>query len=182
MKIGLAGPPGSGKSATANILTILYGYRQISFTNPLRAEVDNILSGRGRMPHAIKTEPRLEELRELLVKARGLSAWAMPTIPLMQSILQMYRTEFRLHDDPDYWVKRILPLEDHTAGMDFTYPNEKRPFDVVYYVYNPIAEAKAGQYRHASEGNILPQDCDAILDNSGTLDQLEQVIQSVLKT
>lgn len=179
MNIGLAGPPEAGKNATGDVLAILYGYRLVSFAEALRRELADVLCGKMSIPKRIRTEPSLEELHDLLIALRGGDPWKKPTPIPMRKALQLYGTEFRRNEDVDYWVKKVTVINP-SAGTDVRFPNERTPFDEVWYIFNPEAERKAGLYRHASEGQILPQDCDRIIDNSGTLDDLERNVEGVM--
>lgn len=180
MKIGLAGPPEAGKNASGDILAQCFGFYLVSFAEALRQEVDAIVMGRVRMPDDLCGTPELDELRILLsVDLVGVNVWEKPTPPKTRRGLQLYGTEYRRHQDSDYWVKQATPIINSyrcVAGTDTRFKNERTPFDEIWYVYNPIAEEKAKQYRHISEGQIKPNECHVILDNSGTLEDLKRNI------
>jgi hypothetical protein len=115
MKIALIGPPGSGKSSIADAFVRLYGGRRLSFAAGVKQEVAYALSyvDHDNNLHApdyvaLMNDPRTKDQ--------------------YRRLLQVWGTEFRREQDPDYWVKRLIQTMRESAGHvlidDCRFPNE----------------------------------------------------------
>ena len=99
----------SGKDTLATYLIANYGYRKMSFAGPLKIEVARAI---GVHPGALDNEPLRSQIRQ---------------------VLQVYGTQFRRAQDPDYWVKQArsevsakqsLHPERPIVFTDARFPNE----------------------------------------------------------
>jgi len=112
--IGLVGWMRSGKDSVADWLIEHYGYRKLGFATALKAEVAR---GVGCRP---------EELNGGPLKGR------------VRQVLQVWGTEFRRYQDPDYWVKMArghIILQDATARrlpLVFTDVRFQNEIDMLY--------------------------------------------------
>lgn len=179
MIIGIGGNrPGAGKDEVGKIIAET-GSTRFAFGDPVKAEVSAITLGGSPIPHAVRNDPRLSELHEALIKCRGLDPFAKPTPFWMRRALQLWGTEYRREQDPDYWLKRSAVALDSFRGdahfCDVRFPNEiafvRRRGGVLWYIER---RGDPGP-RHASEQ--LTRDCaDLIIVNGGDLRALRRAV------
>ena len=125
--LGLAGLAGTGKSTIAQYLASQYGFAPFSFSDALRNEV---AAGYGQEDTDFLTDRRYKELpiealaldmceeqgfietaRPILAKAYPWTQGEVDTIPLSPRwIQQVWGTQYRRAQDPDYWVKKAAGL------------------------------------------------------------------------
>lgn len=182
MLVGLYGPIGSGKDATASVLE-RHGFRVMRFGWALRRVLGVVL---GQPP---------EELLSTEAKATVPPGWDRSVGRLLQDTGMALRE--RLH--PDVWVRAFQ--REHAAQepgpvavADVRFPNEAAAIlergGTLVRVRRPAAQADAvsaaGRPRdHASEGACdelfasgeLPS---LVLDNDGTLAELEKKVEGWL--
>ena len=179
--IGLCGRPGAGKNATADVLTSIYGYRQTSFAEALRMEVASITIGRCRIPHEIVCDPDLSELAVLLLECRGMDPWIKPTPPKLRRVLQLYGSEFRRKQDPDYWVKQV-EVHNATVVTDVRFPNEiarVREFGgQLWWVHRTYLPEEV--IPHQSEA-LNCDTADRVVWNDGTLEDLKMQVMDAMR-
>jgi len=121
--IGLAGPAGAGKDSVADVLVEQHGFTKFSFSDALYREVykafgvpEEVLKDRGmkerrfgRLKIQYCTDPAFTEiLRDYLAKGDpGYHSWAADVYEFSpRQILQLWGTEYRRAQDPNYWVER----------------------------------------------------------------------------
>ena len=158
--IGLAGRKQSGKDTVCKLLGEMFphlGVRRIAFADALKEEV------------AVACGVSRQEIDEQKDRYR--------------MILQWWGTEFRRHDDEDYWVrqahKRMLVHGDADLLVitDARFPNE------LEFVHESGGEAfwieRPGDTfdAHTSEHSINPHDCLATIKNTGTLFDLQTALK-----
>lgn len=176
MIIGLSGPIGSGKDAAALILG-KRGFIRRAFADALKTEVDIAINCDMRLPDDCPVT--------ILELGRARDPWAKPTQPRMRALLQWWGTEYRRGADPDYWVNRLLKETriDHRsfAVPDVRFPNEAdaiRSLGGEVWMLTGRTTGNGGIQDHASER--FDFEPDRVIDNSGSLDDLERAINECL--
>lgn len=174
--IGLCGFAGSGKDATAALLR-MSGYRRVAFADSVREEVQDLLSGTD-----VPLEKFPKELWDLLKKVTIEEVWGKPTSPRMRRVLQLWGTEFRRAQDPEYWTKKGMSKVDKlrrdvpVVVTDVRFPNEVQKIrsrgGELWKIYRP------GKFSdgHSSEESIREIEEDRVLVNSGTLLELAELV------
>lgn len=168
--IGLHGLPRSGKDTIASILHTEYGFRRISFADPLKEAAALCLGRPLNETHGIGYD------REQVMPEWGFS---------MRWFLQRFGTEcLRDQIREDFWIQRAAIELDRTtaAGVVFTdvrFPNEAefiiRRGGCLVEVLRPEALAASG---HTSDQHI---DCDLSVNNNGTLEDLKFACVNLLR-
>lgn len=170
----------SGKTTVAEVFQT-YGYRKLSFAAPVKGLIDLLLGHLGYDPETryamMYGDSRAVEIPELNTTPRHL--------------LQTMATEWgRQTIDPGIWLKiwqhkLNLAVEKGITKIvvdDMRFPNEK-------YVLEHLYGAKAIMVRrpgapildHASEGNLSEHKFWAIINNDGTLPQLQAAAIDLIK-
>ena len=109
--IGLAGPIGCGKTTVARMLASKLGGNVDSFANGVREEVNAVFG----IPY------------ELMATQEGkASIWKLGLT--VRDIMQLWGTNFRRAQDPEYWVKRAVAIAEERGGNvifdDVRFPSE----------------------------------------------------------
>lgn len=221
MLIGLAGSAGAGKDTVADYLVEQYGFTKFSFSDELYREV----SAAFRVPVTDLQDRKLKEVQHYALRLRHCadadfrvmlrfiaSQRGVPPEDAdgymfsPRDILQLWGTEYRRHQDPDYWVKRAalwvqawlqVTVEDGArhAGLVNTsvrFPNEQAFIHAlggsVWHIrrFASTAEAEssgvASRLSHVAEAGLQPADADSELFNCGTLDQLHTAVSLMLQS
>lgn len=175
MLIGLCGAAGCGKTTVAEGLRDRYGYRVLSFADPLYDAVSAI------------TGVPVERLKDRAVKEAELPGIGKSP----RFLLQTLGTDWgRAIVDEDIWVKAAMARvsgDENVVIADVRFDNEADAIrgrgGVVFYVVRPGWRCLAAETsKHASERGISMDRIDAFIDNSGTVDQLlEGVIGRIIK-
>jgi deoxynucleotide monophosphate kinase-like protein len=180
--IGIASSgPGAGKD-TVGAMLAAYGYCRKAFGDALKTEVASYTLHGNMIPSDVQLYSRdlLRSLREL--RLRRENPHAKPTSGLMRLALQLYGTEYRRSQDDCYWI-RAAHLEDYGMWVvtDMRMANELREVRLhggyAIYVDRPGTDTET----HASEGQIHPLDCDVVLSNSGTIEDLREDLCVVMR-
>lgn len=214
INLGLVGAAGCGKDTVADILVKRYGFVKYSFSDALYREVAeafgledaSVLYNR-----ETKEEPTTslaldnckDELFHMVYikervtgQARSVRYGKDPNSP--REILQLWGTEYRRAQDPDYWIKKADEwIYDVLANAG--YP-EQRP---QYFVNTAVRFANeqdwihkftCGNVWHIRRGNILPvnahvsesglpvREVERELWNNDTIDRLAYGIDLLLRT
>ena len=178
--IGLTGYMGVGKDAAAALLFML-GFHRRAFADSLRDEVANFLNKPGELefpgfPESmpLRLEELLQEYRLPFYRSIQDPVWQKPTPPAMREILQLWGTEYRRRQDPNYWTRKTLSnLPAKTVISDLRFPNEAQAVrdkgGVIWRIVRRSVEATSD---HSSE--VLQRDIkvDSTIENDGTLYQL----------
>jgi hypothetical protein len=185
VRIALSGRAGAGKNTVADIITRLTGAAQYSFAEALRKEVAAVTLGEQPIPaDLIRRSLSSKTLARLVLnlwhcQRRKMDPWAKPTHPSMRTVLQLWGTDYRRAEDPDYWVRMMKVTGDKAVITDRRFENESLPGFTNVYVWR--SEFEAERPKHVSERLIKPASCHAIISNDGTLDELEAKVKALLK-
>lgn len=172
--IGLAGNAGTGKDTAAEYLQDWHGFHRFAFADPMRAMLDGLLDCCG-IDHAWLYE---RSLKEEVIPELGCS---------YRHLAQTLGTEWaRELIHPEFWVRTAAvalglhdlpcssPVHDRIVISDVRFPNEAewitRMGGVVIRLHRPTP----GVRPHISEALLSDIEPWACIDNSGTLEQLEQ--------
>lgn len=165
--------PGSGKSTVANML---WDYKKFSFADPLRKFSAQILSSLGYNGLACLRDKKEEKIAELGVSPR--------------QMMQTLGTEWgRSCIHPDLWVmvaagavEEQLKRGRNVVIDDVRFPNEakmiRRLGGELWLVDRPGVVYEGN---HASEGALSEVEPDSLINNSGSLTQLRQVVTGLLE-
>ena len=168
--IGLAGQAGSGKDTVADIICGELGYRRLAFADPIKLAAIELF---GLTNYQISTRA----LKEQPVPYWGLSP---------RQIMQRLGTEVGRSIHPDVWTRyaaRRMATQRASGWVitDCRFDNELRMVRQhggrVWWVDReaaPVAD-------HASESSITAGDADLVVDNNGTLDELQHLVRHLLK-
>lgn len=179
--VGLVGKARSGKDSVAKRLVQGRSYTRIGFADPLKAM-------------ALQTNPLIPTSPGVVVRLAALIndvgwEYAKDTYPEVRRLLQNIGQTVRLHDE-DFWVRLALRKVDAADSWnlpvvitDVRYENEavalrQRGFALVR-VTRPGAGAgeNAG---HKSETELDYVNPDLTIGNTGTLDDLNRIVDSLL--
>ena len=181
MILGIAGKMGAGKDTAADTLVNNYGFLKVSMADALRKECAQALA----YHECPKCAP--EDIRRIINKGPRVNVYAKPTSPDARRLLQWWGTDFRRKDDPDYWVKRVEPILNHTLDVvipDIRFENEaamvKRHCGQVWLVTRPQTDT-------VGAGHVSESLCNqytawhAIIDNNTDQKELEnKVVRQLL--
>ncbi len=174
--IGLAGYMRSGKSTAAAHLAAAHGFAQVNFADALRdalAALDPFV------------DPWHAGVRYGQVVAQGYDG-AKDRFPEVRRLLQVLGTEVgRNILGADVWVhawrRRVVALGSACiVAADVRFPNEadaiRQAGGEVWWIGRPGCEPSG----HASERSIGPGDCDAVVPNATTVDDLRRLLDANL--
>lgn len=183
--LGITGQKRSGKDTVADHLIAKHGYTKVELPAPLTDELC-ILDPWCQIPdptgHYDHQYVRFSEL----IAGYGVE-WAKDMSPDVRAYQQRYGTDIiRDRVDEDRWVKlAVHTIEAHHAvgHTRFVIPNirahnEQALCDLVIRVNRPGHSLSAGDHRieQGIDGLVV----DAVIDNTGTLDQLHDAVDLML--
>ncbi len=183
MIIGLAGKFGSGKDTAAEVLVKHFGFRAMSFAEPLRRECEHAV--------ATKQYPREmpDALYEELKSAIPSQVWEKPTSSPIRKLLQFWGTDYRRAQNPHYWVDAAkLMMQNTPLGVmtDVRFENEVdlvKQFGQQWLITRP--QQITALHTHVSEQLVDTYTAwDRIIANDGTIadlhDRVFEAASSVL--
>jgi hypothetical protein len=155
---------------------MLRGYKRLSFADPLRKFSAQILSSLGYNGLACLRDKKEEKITELGVSPR--------------QMMQTLGTEWgRSCIHPDLWimvaagtVEKQLKRGRNVVIDDVRFPNEAemiRKLGGELWLVNRPGVVYEGD--HASEGALSEVEPDSLINNSGSLTQLRQVVVGLLE-
>lgn len=171
--IGLTGVAGSGKDTVRTMLEA-QGYTGISFADPMRAMLAQLLEHAGLPEEWLTDRSRKEEPIPWL----GFS---------YRQMAQTLGTEWGRALHPDFWVRiAAMSMGSFPEGFRFVisdvrFENEAKLVrdmgGVIWRIERPGIEAVRA---HVSETALASIEADAVLDNSGTLQALQMAVDWAL--
>lgn len=171
--IGLTGLPRAGKDSFAHHMCLHYGYKAFAFAGALKEAAAILLDRPLEQMHGIDGFDREAELPE----------WGFST----RWFLQQFGTEcLRKIIRSDFWVQRLLielkklPANVKVVITDVRFENETA---MIRELGGQIIEiVRPGQVRsqHVSDAGVKMLPHEVTVDNSGTLEQLYQVVDALL--
>lgn len=168
--IGVAGAAGSGKDTVAVHLS-RFGYTTVSFALPLKRALSAMFG-----VDFVNMDRRDKE--------RPMESLGVTPRRLMQTLGTEWGRELI---DPDIWVK-ALDLHIRQSDREFfvvsdvRFPNEVqwvRSKEGLLIFLRRRSTVSVGS--HASEIGVGPHDADVVLQNDGTIAQLQQAVESALR-
>ena len=175
--IGLTGYAGTGKDTVRHILE-LRGYVGMAFAEPIRGMLRELLSSNG-IDDSYMTE---RDRKEVIIPALGVS---------YRHLAQTLGTEWGRSLAPDFWLRIAGAFMDDVAWAnhgcqfvvsDVRFENEaawvKQRGGVIWRIErqqaNPVRQ-------HVSETGMDAIECDQVIFNEGTLDELESLVDCALE-
>lgn len=173
--IGLTGLAGSGKDTVRNILEGSHGTFGLAFADPIREMLRALLAG----CHLDDSWMTDRVLKESTIPGIGAS---------YREMAQLLGTEWGRAIDPDFWLKitavRVAALRAMHRPVvisDVRFPNEaawiRSEGGVVWKILRPGVEPVRA---HASEAHVDALPYDYVIDNSGSIANLERAVQGAL--
>lgn len=178
--IGLMGQKRSGKDTAASILVRDYGYVRYAYADPMKqaAYALDPLIGEVALPGALTGVKRLSDIVDALGWERAKEC------PEVRRTLQRLGTEVgRNHFGDSFWVdltmSQVADAEGPVVITDARFPNEadaiRRAGGIIVEVRRPGLPDEDG---HASEHAWRSVRPNAVLDNDGTVEDLEERIRA----
>lgn len=197
--IGLSGPAGSGKDTVADLLVAHCGFAKMAFADPLKNEVAaafaidlDYLTRRETKEHTMSCLALSRCLSEGFV-ARLIIAHTLGNQPLdldaprsPRQIMQWWGTEYRRHQEADYWVRQMRARVSHTLRLrlghrivvtDCRFPDEvemvRSSFGgQLWQVKRDAVGVAHGAHVSETTGSVfLP---DAVINNSHSIGHLQE--------
>lgn len=185
--IGLAGWAKSGKNAVGDILIVNGGYHPVAFADKLRdamAILDPIVGIKITVVHNCP-EYRLVRYNEAVYEYGYEAAKDMFDLEVRKLLQRMGTDVGRNFIGPDTWVGPLMAQIDAAPDKyvitDVRFPNEADAIRSrggrVYWISRPgVGPAND----HYSEHALDDYDFDAVIDNSGSLDDLTNEARSTI--
>jgi hypothetical protein len=189
--IGFAGLPGSGKDTAAILLSML-GFKPNAFANALRDEVQEAYAVDRR---SLLTDTWLKEqaLEEFALKNCRDGAFLNRMLDLgftnrydyrtPRWTMQMWGTEYRRQQKDTYWIDKIESWMRFTSCAnkfcitDVRFPNEA---ELIHKREGKIIRLERAGCIASGHASDKPVDCDFVVENNGSLDELEQKLKAII--
>lgn len=170
--VGLTGLPRSGKDSFAEHLCRFYGFKTYAFAGPLKAAASLLLDRSLGEMLGLGGFDREAELPE----------WGFST----RWFLQMLGTEcMRQQIHKDFWIKRMeislkkLPPNAKVVITDVRFENETKMIRDLGGMIIQINRPGLVKSDHPSDAGVKILAHEVVVDNSGTLEQLHQVVDAL---
>lgn len=199
--IGVSGVAGSGKDSVGDVLVKKYGFQKFSFSDQLYEEVSKAFDVRieDLKSRSLKEVPNdhlklkycrdsgfTRALSHALFCTKGYGYGGVPMSP--REILQLWGTEYRRHQDPNYWIKRskdwfdALPPGSRAVNVSVRFPNE---MDWIHAEGGVCARVVRPGYEpinaHSSDRLLVDGHFDFIIVNHRDLVYLESAVDEFVK-
>lgn len=174
--IGLCGAAGAGKDTVGTFLRLRHGYRRAAFADPIREMLRALLKAGGLSDFEITYYMTDREAKEQPIPGLGVS---------YRHMAQTLGTEWGRAVKPTLWLDVALA---HIAAApqasfvftDVRFPNEaewiKAHGGELWRVERPVSAVR----EHISEQLIGQLTADRVVDNSGTVAELQKIIADVM--
>jgi hypothetical protein len=187
--IGLIGKKRSGKDTFAHALP---GYTRVAFADPLRQAalaLDPFVPIQGTLARLHKWEQGLQAhdwvRLSKLIDAVGWET-AKDRVPEVRRILQRLGTESIRAIDPDFWIRagvtQIDAIDGDVVVTDVRYPNEAEAIralgGILVRIQRPDLPSDGDP--HPSESALDDYPVDWIVDNSGTVGDLQRAADDLV--
>lgn len=186
--IAICGFQGAGKDTLANILIKKFGYTKISFAGSVKDSVSAIFGWDRQLLEGVTNESR--EWREKVDEW-----WAKRlNIPNLTPrwVLQEIGTEvFRNHFHPDIWVASVEKKLEKLTGVvitDARFTNEidtiKKLGGIIIHIKRDVPDwyesLSPPSHIHSSEYSWIKNKHDYTIENTGSINELEDKIIKIL--
>lgn len=194
MIIGLSGKASSGKDTTADILVRIYGFQKTALANPMKKVCMDVYG----FTHTQLWGPSEHRNAPDMRYPRKDGTYLTP-----REALQRLGSEWARNNYEDTWVDLVMRQADQMLQADsplyptppkgviitdIRFPNEfdalKKRGAKVVRIKRPGAGLKGEAANHSSEIALdqhLNSEFDYVLDNSGTMEQLEDNVVEMMK-
>lgn len=171
--IGITGKARTGKDTCAAFLVSRYGFKRVAFADPVRLAAQQVFG-------LTEDETWGDALKEVPIPYWGISP---------RQMFQKLGTEgVRNVFGPDTWVKRwereydSLSATRDVVVTDVRFDNEaKRIRAKGGIIVKLLREDAADVSRHSSENGISVLDCDVVITNDGTVEELHRKLAKLIK-
>lgn len=169
--IGLTAPARAGKDTVGGILAKNYGAQLVAFANPLREGLRTMIPG-------LTDEHFFGSLKEVEIPWLGKSP---------RQMMQTLGTEWgRNSVNQDLWlliakktIQRHMNNYYHVAVTDVRFENEAEMIrDMGGQVWHIRRGSAPRVSAHLSEAGVRVQASDVVIDNNGSLEQLEESVRN----
>lgn len=201
MIIGLAGQAGAGKDTAADFLTQRHGFTKIALADPMKRFCKEIFQFSDEQLWGPSAKRNAPDSRYPRVARRTLHEGDVYQCLTPRYTLQRLGTEWGRDCYEDVWVRYALEnavlllgggggytqsaglYVDETRGPapgvvipDIRFPNELEAIrgegGQVWWIDRPGAGLSGKASEHSSENSIKSEDCDLIIKNDGSLEDL----------
>lgn len=173
--IGLTGPAGCGKDTVRSMLEVEHSYHGLALADPIRSMLTSLM----RTACVNTTHAHVRSLKELDIPGLGVS---------YRHLAQTLGTEWgRNIIAADFWTKIADARFDYLYGetnfvvSDIRFDSEAQWLlqrgGVIWEIMRP---GLPGVREHISEAGIAHAHISQVICNGGTLDDLQQCVQSAL--
>lgn len=188
--ISLCGFSGAGKDTTASILINKYGYEKLSFASSLKDILSIIFGWNRNMLEGITNEDRIKRLE---IDNWWVDNLGMDNISPREMMKRIGTELFRNNFHEDIWLKiveRKIQSGEKFVVTDCRFPNEIKMLQKYgnklifidrnkpcwFDLYKAGVDCNQANELHESERLWIREDFDCIIDNNGTLTDLEEGI------
>ena len=170
--IALVGYSGSGKDTAADYLVSSKGFKKYSFASPLKALCELLYGKYGLKGEKHYNDNRDDRKTVLYTDEHGKAYTAVDVWVEVGTKLR------EVH--PDVWLDMLQGTESHRIVIaDCRHPNEvakvKELGGTVIFIKRDVEINPSAKM----DGLIQPEDCDLVIDNNGTLQDLHKELDKI---